>query len=157
MKNELAAMLFYFTRKRNWGFTISKLNERMREYAWPANSRPPCFTEGSALEEGTKGGYCKLGCHVHMTSGDVMVFVRHSIDLMLPLIGDVEDSLWRCWVSHVKYVRRRRCREKEGERQRKREKTEKKREREPERGRERERGARERENEKEREREREKK
>ena len=104
LKNELAAMLYYFLRKRSWGFTLSKLNARMHEYAWPPNSRPPCFTEGY-LEEGTKEGTCKKGCHVHMTSGDVMVFVRHSIDLLLPLIGDTQDPLWQCWVTHVKYVR----------------------------------------------------
>ena len=33
------------------------------------------------------------------------LFVRHSIDVMEPLIGDTEDILWRCWVLHAKYVR----------------------------------------------------
>ena len=33
------------------------------------------------------------------------LFVRHSIDLLEPLIGDTNDELWRCWVLHTKYVR----------------------------------------------------
>eukprot|EP00966_Prymnesium_polylepis_P133131 3076967-Prymnesium_polylepis.1 len=40
-----------------------------------------------------------------MTSGDMMLFARHSIDLLLPLIGDTADPLWQCWVAHVRYVR----------------------------------------------------
>ena len=105
LKNELAAMLYYFTRKRaDWDFTLAKLNQRIREYAWPSGFRVPSFVEG-VLEKGTKAGQCKTGCHVHMTSGDVMVFVRHSIDILLPLVGDTTDPLWRCWVAHVNYVR----------------------------------------------------
>ena len=105
LKNELAAMLFYFLRKRpTWGFTIEKLNARMRNYAWPGGFAPPTFTVGY-LEKGTTEGKCKKGCHVHMTAGDMAIFVRHSIDLLLPLIGDVSDPLWQCWVAHVKYVR----------------------------------------------------
>ena len=46
-----------------------------------------------------------FGCHVHMTVGDMAIFVRHSIDLLLPFVGDVSDPLWQCWVAHVKYVR----------------------------------------------------
>ena len=105
LKNELAAMLFYFTRKRpRWGFTIEKLNAAIREYTWPSGYRPPTFQAGY-LEKGTTEGLCKKGCHVHMTAGDIMVFVRHSIDLMLPLIGDTNDPLWKCWVTHVRYIR----------------------------------------------------
>ena len=105
LKNELAAMLYYFIRHRaGWGFTLAKLNQRIREYPWPGGFRVPSFTEG-VLEKGTKGGQCKKGCHVHMTAGDVMVFVRHSIDILLPLVGDKSDPLWQCWVAHVKYVR----------------------------------------------------
>ena len=104
-KNELAAMLFYFLRKRpTWGFTLEKLNEAIRSYAWPSGFAPPLFTAGY-LEKGTKDGKCKKGCHVHMTSGDMAIFMRHSIDLLLPLIGDVDDPLWRCWVAHTRYVR----------------------------------------------------
>ena len=40
-----------------------------------------------------------------MTSGDMMLFARHSIDLMLPLIKDTEDPVWQCWVAHIKYFR----------------------------------------------------
>ena len=105
LKNELAAMLYYFLRQRpTWKFTLKALNNRIREYAWPAGFRVPHFTEGY-LEKGTKQKQCKTGCHVHMTSGDVMVFVRHSLDLLLPLIGDTSDPLWQCWIAHVKYVR----------------------------------------------------
>ena len=104
LKNELAAMLYYFVRKRSWGFTLAKLNQRIYEYAWPSGFRIPAFSEGY-LEKGTKHGQCKKGCHVHMTAGDVMVFVRHSLDLLLPLIGDTNDSLWKCWIAHVQYVR----------------------------------------------------
>lgn len=105
LKNELAAMLYYFIRHRpSWGFTLAKLNAQIREYAWPAGFRVPTFTEGY-LEKGTKCDHCKTGCHVHMTSGDVMVFVRHSLDLMLPLIGDTSDPLWQCWIKHVAYIR----------------------------------------------------
>ena len=105
LKNELAAMLFYFTRKRpRWGFTIEKLNAAIREYAWPSGYRPPTFHAGY-LEKGVVGGLCNKGCHVHMTAGDVMVFARHSIDLMVPLIGDANDPLWKCWVTHVRYIR----------------------------------------------------
>ena len=105
LKNELAAMLYYFLRKRpDWDFTLAKLNQRIREYAWPSGFRVRSFVDG-VLEKGTKAGQCKKGCHVHMTSGDVMVFVRHSIDILLPLVGDTTDPLWRCWVAHVSYVR----------------------------------------------------
>ena len=104
-KNELAAMLFYFLRKRpTWGFTLAKLNAAIRSYAWPAGFAPPTFTAGY-LEKGTKDGKCKTGCHVHMTSGDMAIFMRHSIDLLLPLIKDTADPLWRCWVAHAHYVR----------------------------------------------------
>ena len=40
-----------------------------------------------------------------MTAGDMAVFMRHSIDLLLPLIKDLDDPLWRCWVVHARYVR----------------------------------------------------
>ena len=107
-KNELAAMLFYFLRKRpSWGFTLEKLNDAIRSYPWPAGFAPPIFTAGY-LEKGTKEGRelkCKTGCHVHMTAGDMAIFMRHSIDLLLPLIGDTSDPLWRCWVAHARYVR----------------------------------------------------
>ena len=104
-KNELAAMLFYFLRKRpTWGFTLEKLNAAIRSYVWPAGFAPPTFTAGY-LEKGTKDGKCKTGCHVHMTSGDMAIFMRHSIDLLLPLIKDTADPLWRCWVAHAHYVR----------------------------------------------------
>lgn len=104
LKNELAAMLFYFVRKRDWGFTLTALNERLNSYAWPGNYRPPTFTSG-ALEVGTKDGKCKKGCHVHMTAGDMLVFARHSIDVMLPLIKDPQDPCWQAWILHVSYVR----------------------------------------------------
>ena len=38
-----------------------------------------------------------FGCHVHMTVGDMAIFVRHSIDLLLPFVGDVSDPLWQCF------------------------------------------------------------
>ena len=39
-------------------------------------------------------------------TGDMALFMRHSIDVLEPLIfGDTEDILWRCWVLHEKYVR----------------------------------------------------
>ena len=105
LKNELAAMLYCFLRKRpGWGFTIDALNDRIRNYPWPGGFSPPTFTKGY-LDKGTKSGLPKKGCHVHMTAGDVMLFVRHSIDLLLPLIKDDTDPLWRCWVVHAKYVR----------------------------------------------------
>lgn len=104
LKNELAAMLFYFLRKRRWGFTLEKLNARIREYDWPNDCSITLFTTGY-LNKGTEEGKCKKGAHVHMTAGDMLIFVRHSIDLMLPLIGDTEDPLWKCWVTHVRYVR----------------------------------------------------
>ena len=40
LKNELAAMLYYFLRRRpSWKFTLKALNDRIREYAWPAGFR----------------------------------------------------------------------------------------------------------------------
>ena len=103
-------MLFYFlkakrSKKRNhWNLTLDRLNARIREYVWPAGFRIPTFTAGY-LEKGTKEGLCKKGCHVHMTAGDMMVFARHSIDLLLPLIYDPLDPIWLCWVAHMRYVR----------------------------------------------------
>ena len=105
LKNELAAMLYYFLRHRpDWGFTLAKLNAALRKYSWPNGCSPPTFTMGY-LDKGTQGNQCKKGCHVHMTSGDMLIFVRHSIDVLLPLIGNKSDPLWRCWLAHVKYVR----------------------------------------------------
>ena len=40
-----------------------------------------------------------------LCTGDMALFVRHSIDVLEPLVGDKEDILWRCWVLHAKYVR----------------------------------------------------
>ena len=104
LKNELAAMLYYFIRKRKWGFTLAKLNEAIRKYTWPPGRAPPMFTEGY-IEKGTKKGQCNKGTHVHMTAGHMLTFALHSIDLMLPLINDVKDPLWRCWTAHIKYIR----------------------------------------------------
>lgn len=105
LKNELAAMLYYFIRqRRSWDFTLAKLNQAILDYPWPGGFRPPTFTAGY-LEKGTKAGKCKTGCHVHMTAGDMMLFTRHSIDLLLPLVKDPTDELWMCWVAHVRYVR----------------------------------------------------
>ena len=83
---------------------MEKLNRRIRSYSWPNGARPPTFTTGY-LEKGTASGEPKTGCHVHMTAGDVLRFATHSIDLMLPLIGDISDPVWECWVIHVKYLR----------------------------------------------------
>ena len=81
LKNELACLIYYFCRHRpGWGFTVEALNKRMREYAWPGGFAPPLFTKGE-LTKGTSQGQAKIGCHVHMTSGDMMVFARHSIGL----------------------------------------------------------------------------
>ena len=103
LKNELACLIYIFHRKRpGWGFTVEKLNARMREYAWPGGFAPPPFTTGN-LYQGTTSGLPKTGCHVHMTSGDMMVFARHSIDLLLPLIEDQNDPVWKTWVAHIKY------------------------------------------------------
>ena len=103
LKNELAAMLYLFLRKRpGWGFTIPLLNDRIHSYAWPGGFKPPTFTTGY-LEKGTTEGLPHTGCHVHMTAGDVMLFARHSIDLMLPLIKDTSDPVWQCWVTHIQY------------------------------------------------------
>ena len=105
LKNELAAMLYYFLRHRpSWGFTLEKLNEAIKSYSWPGGYAPPMFTKGY-LEKGTKANKVKKGAHVHMTAGDMLTFARHSIDLLLPLIGDTSDTLWRCWVLHVRYLR----------------------------------------------------
>ena len=105
LKNELAAMLYYFLRHRPaWQFTLSKLNAAIRAYPWPNGACPSLFTEGY-LEKGTKTKEPKTGTHVHMTAGDMMRFAIHSIDLMLPLIGDTSDPLWKCWCVHVKYLR----------------------------------------------------
>ena len=52
LKNELAAMLYYFTRKRDWGFTLQALNERINSYAWPRTYRPPTFS-AKVVEKGT--------------------------------------------------------------------------------------------------------
>ena len=105
LKNELAAMIYYFVRKRpGWGFTLKELNRAIHKYAWPGGYKPPTFTEGY-LEKGTKQGLAKTGCHVHMTAGDMMIFARHSIDVMLPLIKDTSDPLWQCWVAHIQYFR----------------------------------------------------
>ena len=103
IKNELAAMLYYFIRHRpSWNFTLDKVNAAIREYAWPGGYAPPTFTAGY-LEKGTKKKQCQKGAHVHMTSGDVLTFARHSIELLLPLVGDTSDPLWRCWVIHMQY------------------------------------------------------
>lgn len=104
LKNELAAMMYYFIRKRDWGFTIDKFNDAIENYHWPQGYAPATLTSGE-LEKGTKQGYCLKGCHVNWTAGDMALFVRHSIDLLEPLIGDTNDELWRCWVLHTKYVR----------------------------------------------------
>ena len=81
LKNELACLIYYFCRHRpGWGFTVEALNKCMREYAWPGGFAPPLFTKGE-LTKGTSQGQAKTGCHVHMTSGDMMVFARHSIGL----------------------------------------------------------------------------
>ena len=105
LKNELAAMLYLFLRQRpRWGFTLEKLNARINAYAWPGGFKPPTFTAGY-LDKGTKEGLPKTGCHVHMTAGDMMVFARHSIDLMLPLIKNTSDPVWQCWVAHIQYFR----------------------------------------------------
>ena len=149
-KNEFAAMLYYFVRHRDWGFTIDRCNQVLRNYTWPPGYVPDLLTvaireycktilpyrdmalfvrhsidrfnqairnynwpQGYApalltvgeLEKGTKQGYCKTGCHVNWTAGDMALFVRHSIDLLEPLIGDTDDVLWKCWVLHAKYVR----------------------------------------------------
>ena len=104
LKNELAAMLYYFLRHRPaWKFTVEKLNRAMHNYAWPNGARPPDFTTGY-LEKGTKSGQAKTGCHVHLTAGDMLRFAMHSVDIMLPLIGDTSDPLWQCWVAHIKYL-----------------------------------------------------
>eukprot|EP00966_Prymnesium_polylepis_P158437 3662569-Prymnesium_polylepis.1 len=71
LKNELAAMLYYFQRKRNWGFTIQKLNERIRSYVWPPGFRMPSFTEGY-LEKGTKQGQCKKGAAVPLSASPAL-------------------------------------------------------------------------------------
>jgi hypothetical protein len=105
LKNELAAMLYHFIRHRpGWQFSLTALNARIQTYAWPGGYKPPTFTEGY-LNKGTTAGLPKKGCHVHMTSGDMMTFARHSIDLMLPLVQDTTDPVWLCWVAHVRYVR----------------------------------------------------
>ena len=103
LKNELACLIYYFCRQRpGWGFTVEALNKCMREYAWPGGFAPPLFTKGE-LTKGTNKGQAKIGCHVHMTSGDMMVFVRHSIDLLLPLVKDQNNPVWKSWVAHIKY------------------------------------------------------
>ena len=105
LKNELAAMLYIFLRQRKqWNFTLQRLNAAIRDYAWPNGARPPDFTEGY-LEKGTSEGDAKTGTHVHMTAGDMLRFAVHSIDVMLPLIKDPKDAFWVCWVTHVKYLR----------------------------------------------------
>ena len=105
LKNELAAMIYYFVRHRpSWGFSIDKVNEAIRNYPWPGGYAPPTFTKGY-LEKGTTEGAVKKGTHVHMTAGDVLIFVRHSVDLLQPLIGDTSDPLWQCWLVHCRYVR----------------------------------------------------
>ena len=105
LKNELAAMFYYFLRHRpGWGFTLDKVNAALRKYAWPSGCSPPTFSSGY-LHKGTTSGKCKTGCHVHMTAGDLLIFVRHSVDVLLPLIGDTSDPLWLCWLAHVDYIR----------------------------------------------------
>ena len=71
LKNELAAMLFYFVRHRNWGFTIQKFNEALLSYPWPQGYAPATLTSGE-LEKGTKDNKCKTGCHVHWTAGNLI-------------------------------------------------------------------------------------
>ena len=113
LKLELAAMIFCFVKRRNWGIELADINNAMYRYNWDggAANRPSYFTDGILKgthppeDSGLRGPIPKAGCHVHMTAGDTLRFTLHSIEIIGPLIADHwDDPIWQCWLLHVHYV-----------------------------------------------------
>jgi len=106
LKFELALMLYYFIRVRQW-FTTEELNARIASFSWPPGYRlPPLYKQH--IEEGIANGQPKHDAHVHFTAAQMMLFAQFSVALLTgaspnPLVRDQSDPLWICWLAHLDY------------------------------------------------------
>ena len=130
-KGELAHFIFYCERVKGY-FQLDDLNMTLDKHAWPGGSRPcPYFTRSFLTgetatkgqekatkrkkrartedaqddEESTASGYVpKAGAHVHMTSGQMLTFARHSTQLFIDLGVPLDDAAFRAWTTHMRML-----------------------------------------------------
>ena len=127
LKGEAAALIFYCVRIAKY-FDLDDLNAALDMHPFPQGSQPPYFTENvlagrdakktkrkpkpkpiaSPIQKKrskavAKKPLPKMGCHVHMTSGQMLTFTIHSPALFRTLGVPDNDEVLRCWLTHVQY------------------------------------------------------
>ena len=122
-KGELAHFIFYCERIKQY-FALDDLNQWLDKFSWPEGRRPcPYFTrsflsgetaaKGQGKARKRKKQACaevessdvsyvpKAGAHVHMTSGQMLTFARHSSQLFINLGVPLDDPAFQAWRSHM--------------------------------------------------------
>ena len=95
-------MLYLFISVEKY-FSVSELNARIASFDFPEGERPPYIFDTVAA--GKHGGLPKDGAHLRFTGSQTMYFTLHSIDLLGPLIPNMQHPAWQSWCAHVDYVR----------------------------------------------------
>ena len=125
LKGELAHFIFYCVRIAKF-FTLDQLNHQTDAYAFPGGGKVPYFTENlldgkrsgcergrKPSKQGTKGKRTASntpmyvpqgGAHVHLTSGQTLLFSIHSPQIFKDLGVDPDDPAFECWLTHLSYL-----------------------------------------------------
>ena len=102
LKVHAYGFLYMAIKKHRW-FTRAQLNQRISQFPF-LHDRPPCIPKTSL--KGRKGTLPAKRGAISMTSGQMLQFVIHSLEILRPLMSVnalSHSPLWAAWVAHVKY------------------------------------------------------
>jgi len=101
LKVHAYGLLYVATKKYHW-FTRIQLNNAIARFPF-LRDQPPRIPITSL--KGKKGMLPKKNGSISMTSGQMLQFVIHSVEIMRPLMSSAAQASpeWKAWVAHVKY------------------------------------------------------
>ena len=118
LKGECAHFIFYCIRIKGC-FELDDLNKRLDAYPFPGGGKQiPYFAEGLLKGRDAKELPPKKrsrddqapkyvpapGAHVHMTSGQMLIFSKHSPQIFLDLGVPPDDPAFAAWLTHLSYM-----------------------------------------------------
>jgi len=102
LKVHAYGFLYVATKKYCW-FTRRQLNDAMARFPF-LRDQPPRIPSTSL--KGKKGKLPKKNGTISMTSGQMLQFVIHSVEILRPLMSNAAQASpeWKAWVAHIKYL-----------------------------------------------------
>lgn len=103
LKVHLHAFLYTAVKKNKW-FTLAGLNAQIRDFHFASGKRRPPPIPKRALK-GAKGKRPSPKGSIPYTSGHMLQFTLHSLEIMRPLLSPAarQSAEFRAWEAHVQY------------------------------------------------------